>query len=164
MDKKELKFKIAQRYKISETEIDESVLPIFVSLMQTEKFIGEQVEKNQKSVASALAEYSKTNEQLSQKIKGSITTHQYAGTHWLTAFTLRWGWGFWVLLLLALLPIFWLIYKEGMSKGEKYEALEKIIQYDPITNQYFIDAKDYQVRNNKAFQGIIIHNNESKDK
>lgn len=156
MTRKEFKFTIAQHYKISESDVDDSLLPIFWSLMKTENAISEKMEENKKSVETVLSEYSKNNEQLIQKIKGTITTHNYVGASWRTVFMARWGWGFWVLILLILSPAFVWVYNEYLDKGMKYKALEKIIIYDPTTKQYYIDSKDYWVQNNKNLKGIVI--------
>jgi hypothetical protein len=156
MTRKELKFKIAQHYNISEADVDDSLLPFFLSLIKTENSISKKMEENKKSVETVLAEYSKTNEQLSQKIKGSITTHNYVGASWRTAFMVRWGWGFWVMLLLVLSPAFVWVYNEYLVKGMKYKALENIIQYEPQSKQFYIDSKDYRVQNNKGLKGIVI--------
>lgn len=156
MTKKELKFTIAKHYNISESDVDDSLLPFFWSLMKTEHSISKKMEENKKSVEMVLAEYSKTNEQLSQKIRGTITTHNYVGASWRTAFMVRWGWGFWVMLLLMLLPAFVWLYNEYLSKGMKYKALENIIQYDPTSKQFYIDSKDYRVQNDKGLKGIVI--------
>lgn len=156
MTRKENKFTIAQHFNISESDIDDSLIPFFLSLIKTENFISKKIEENKKSVETVLAEYSKTNEQLSQRIKGSITTHNYTGTHWLTAFMIRWGWGIWVMIVLMLLPILGLVYNEYLGKGAKYKALENIIQHDPNSKLFYIDSKDYHVQNDKNFKGIII--------
>jgi hypothetical protein len=156
MTRKEFKFTIAQHYKISESDVDDSLLPIFWSLIKNENAISEKMEENKKSVETVLAEYSKNNEQLIQKIKGTITTHNYVGASWRTAFMVRWGWGIWVIILLILSPGFVWVYNEYLDKGMKYKALEKIIIYDPTTKQYYIDSKDYWVQNNKNLKGIVI--------
>lgn len=156
MTRKELKFKIAQHYNISEADVDDSLLPFFLSLIKTENSISKKMEENKKSVETVLAEYSKTNEQLIQKIKGTITTHNYVGAKGRTVFMARWGWGFWVLLLLALAPAFVWVYNEYLVKGMKYKALENIIQYEPQSKQFYIDSKDYRVQNNKGLKGIVI--------
>lgn len=156
MTRKEFKFTIAQHYKISESDVDDSLLPIFWSLMKTENAISEKMEENKKSVEKVLAEYSKNNEQLIQKIKGTITTHNYVGAKGRTVFMARWGWGIWVLILLILSPAFVWVYNEYLVKGMKYKALENIIQYEPQSKQFYIDSKDYRVQNNKGLKGIVI--------
>ena len=158
MTKKELKFTIAQHYNISESDVDDSLLPIFWSLMKTEKSISLNMEENKKSVEMVLAEYSQTNEQLIKKIKGSITTHNYVGASWRTAFMVRWGWCIWVLILLVLSPAFVWVYNEYLGKGMKYKAFENIIQYDPNSKQFYIDSKNYRVQNDKGLKGIIMGN------
>lgn len=159
MTKKELKFQIAQHYGISEADVDDSLLPFFMSLIKTENSIAKKIEDNKKVIETTLTKHSQTNEQLTEKIKGSITTttHNYLGASWRTAFMVRWGWGIWVLVLIMLAPLFWLVYNEYLAKGAKYKALENIIQYDKKADLFYIDAKNYHVQNDKYFKGVILH-------
>jgi hypothetical protein len=136
--------------------VDDSLLPIFSSLIKTENSISKIMEENKKSVETVLAQYSKINEQLIQKINGTIKTHNYADAKGRTVLMARWGWGLWLILILILSPGFVWVYNEYLSKGMKYKALENVIIYDPETKQYYIESKDYRTQNNKILKGIVI--------
>ena len=78
MTKKEHKTRFAQQYSLSEEDIDDSLIPIFISLNSVENRQKRQSEEQSKSIEIALAEQRESCEELTKKVKGSIKTHSYA--------------------------------------------------------------------------------------
>lgn len=93
------------------------------------------------------------NQSLTEKLKGSLVTHQhqYENTPPLTALLVRWGWGVWVFSIAVFLAFFFYILSENRKKMER---LESVIQYSDSTNTYFIDQRFYKTVNSKEKKGI----------
>ena len=93
------------------------------------------------------------NQSLSEKLKGSLTTHQHRSenTSPLTALLVRWGWGVWVFAIIIFLAFFFYILSENRKKLER---LESVIQYSDSTHTYFIDRRFYKTVNSKEKKGI----------
>lgn len=93
------------------------------------------------------------NQSLTEKLKGSLVTHQhrYENTPPLTALLVRWGWGVWVFSITVFLAFFFYILSENRKK---MDSLESVIQYSDSTNTYFIDRRFYKTVNSKEKKGI----------
>ena len=93
------------------------------------------------------------NQSLTEKLKGSLVTHQhqYENTPPLTALLVRWGWGVWVFSITVFLAFFFYILSENRKKLER---LESVIQHSDSTNTYFIDQRFYKTVNSKEKKGI----------
>lgn len=157
MTKNTIKFSIAKHFNLSEADIDESLIPLFTSLIESEKLISSKLEASQHKINDSLSQHLRSNEQLIQQIRGSITTHNYAGASPKTAFWTRWGWGFWVVLLLIITPPVTWFYNEYVTKGLKYKHLEKVIIYDTKSKEYYISTENYRKSNHRHIRGIVIN-------
>lgn len=97
------------------------------------------------------------NEQILEKMKGSINAHHhhYEGTSPATAFFLRWGWGvyYFVPLVLILLGVFFYVRNTERARLEK---LEQVVHYDKEKKAYFIDAANYEVVSSIGFKGVQL--------
>ena len=97
------------------------------------------------------------NEQILEKIKGSINAHHhhYEGTTPATAFFLRWGWGVYyvVPLVLILLGVFFYVRN---TDHVQLEMLEQVVRYDTDKKVYFIDAANYEVVSSNGFKGVQL--------
>ncbi len=156
MTKKEYKTRIAQQYSLSEEDIDDSLIPIFISQVRNEKSQKQQFEELGKSIETALAEQKRSYEELTKKIKELNTTQSVANFKESIVRAPRWGWYPWFFLTLMTACGIFLYNNAINTEGERYKALEKVIQYDVTTRQFYIYAKDYRTQNNKNFKGIII--------
>ncbi|WP_028523254.1 hypothetical protein [Runella limosa] len=125
---------LSKKYDIPESKIDESIIPLLITL---------------DSVVSS------TNS-LTEKIKGSITTHQhyYDKGKPLDIFFARWGWGVWCFLGMLIVAFLLMFFSENRRKLEK---LESVIQYNDSTQTYFIDSKFYKVVNRGNQKGVLIN-------
>jgi hypothetical protein len=129
MAQKEIISKIAKYFSISESDIDHSLVPLFLSIMNSEIKISNKMNENRISIEKVLAEHSRTSEQLSEKIKGSITTHQYSNTKAKTAFMIRWGWTI-PASIIVLTIFFTCVYNNYVHKAivTKYKSIENSIE------------------------------------
>lgn len=93
------------------------------------------------------------NLSLTEKLNGSLVTHQhlYENTTPLVALMIRWGWGVWVFAITVFLASFLYILSENRKKLER---LESVIQYRDSTDSYFIDRRYYKVINTPERKGI----------
>lgn len=121
----------AKKFGVAERDI----APEFLPLLQAFEAVNEQ------------------NQSLTEKLKGSLVTHQhrYENTPPLTALLVRWGWGVWVFSITVFLAFFFYILSENRKKLER---LESVIQYSDSTNTYFIDRRFYKTVNSKEKKGI----------
>lgn len=133
MEKIKNKVDFARKYGMAEADIVPEFLPLLI----------------------AFDNVNGQNEQILEKMKGSINAHHhhYEGTTPATAFFLRWGWGVYyvVPLILFLLGIFFYVRNTELARFKK---LERIVHYDKDTKVYFIDAKNYEVISTKDFKGV----------
>lgn len=121
----------AKKFGVAERDI----APEFLPLLQAFEAVNEQ------------------NQSLTEKLKGSLVTHQhrYENTPPLTALLVRWGWGVWVFSITVFLAFFFYILSENRKK---MDSLESVIQYSDSTNTYFIDRRFYKTVNSKEKKGI----------
>lgn len=126
-------YQLAKKYDIPESAVDESIIPLLIAM--------------DKIVDSTNA--------LTEKVKGSIHTHQhyYDKGKPLDIFFARWGWGVWAFLGLVILSFLLMFFSENRQKLEK---LESIMQYNDSTQTYFIDSRFYKVVNRENQKGIFL--------
>lgn len=136
MTLQDYKIKYARLYNLSESQIDESLIPIFISL-----------EAQQNSIFERLNASDKANMALSERIKGTISTqnHNYPpNLRPLTALMLRWGWGMWFVGgLIALVVFYW---GQELSKPRSETEIAKEL------NRYKEQIQDFKANNPKSGQ------------
>jgi hypothetical protein len=96
-----------------------------------------------------------SNEEIAQKIKGSIKTYDYSNLGEKAVYQLRWGWiKPAVYAALVLIPI---IYTYSFYTAEE-RLLSKIgiFQKDQATGTYFISEGDYTKHNNQGYKYIVL--------
>lgn len=129
MDLQKFKVQFAQKYKIPEDKIDDSLLPVFLALEYTQK----------------------TNKDLTEKIKGSITAKHYnlEGLSSWQLLQFRWGWSWAALFGLIILIGVYLYRTEPKTViPQELSVIEK------RGNKLFISSENYQVSKNE--KGIYL--------